>query len=132
MEAYRDGKKVLSRKADQDLIELLTKRYNSKKVYSEKALETFAKLIDLSGLPINARSKKYASTRKPASVRGAVRYFNSPDELVEQLHLLIGSKQGGKVSVGIDNEIVSIIDRLREDGHISKKDYLQIYKNFVE
>ena len=132
VEAYRDGKKVLSRKADQDLIELLTKRYNTKKVYSEKALETFAKLIDLSGLPINARSKKYASTRKPASVRGAVRYFNSPDELVEQLHLLIGSKQGGKVSVGIDNEIVSIIDRLREDGHISKKDYLQIYKNFVE
>ena len=68
VEAYRDGKKVLSRKADQDLIELLTKRYNTKKVYSEKALETFAKLIDLSGLPINARSKKYASTRKPASV----------------------------------------------------------------
>ena len=68
VEAYRNGKKVLSRKADQDLIELLTKRYNTKKVYSEKVLETYAKLIDLTGLPFFARSKKYASTRKPASV----------------------------------------------------------------
>ena len=132
VEAYRDGKKVLSRKADQDLIELLTKRYNTKKVYSEKALRTFAKLIDLSGLPVNPRSKKYTSTQKPASVGGVVRYFNSPDELIERLYLLIGSKQGGKVSVRIDNEIAGILDRLREDGHISKKDYLQIYENYVE
>ena len=31
LEAYKDDKKVLSRKADWDLIELLTKRYNTKK-----------------------------------------------------------------------------------------------------
>ena len=34
LEAYKDDKKVLSRKADRDLIDLLTKRYNSKKQYS--------------------------------------------------------------------------------------------------
>ena len=55
LEAYKDDKKVLSRKADRDLIDFLTKLYNSKKQYSPQSLETFAKLIDLSGLPINAR-----------------------------------------------------------------------------
>ena len=46
------------------MIDLLTKRYNSKKQYSPQSLEAFAKLIDLSGLPINARSMKYAAAKK--------------------------------------------------------------------
>ena len=65
LEAYRDDKKVLSCKADPDLIELFTKRYNTKKQYSPQSLKTFAKLIDLSGLPINARSYKYSAGRGP-------------------------------------------------------------------
>ena len=64
LEAHKDDKKVLSRKADRDLIDLLTKRYNTKKLYSPQSLETSAKLIDLSGLPINARSLKYAAAKK--------------------------------------------------------------------
>ena len=36
LEAYKDDKKVLSRKANRDLIDLLTKRYNSKKQYSQQ------------------------------------------------------------------------------------------------
>lgn len=124
LEAYKDEKKVLSRKADQDLIELLTKRYNTKKQYSEKSLKLFAKLIDLSGLPVNNRSIKYSAGRQRAG--GAIQYYSSPDELVERLRLLVGSKQGGKVSVDIDNEIVNILDRLREDGVITKKEYEKI------
>ena len=34
---YKDDKKVLSRKADRDLIKLLTKCYNTKKQYSPVA-----------------------------------------------------------------------------------------------
>ena len=68
LEAYKDDKKVLSRKADRDLIELLTKRYNTKEQYSPQPLEIFAKLIYLSGLPINARSLKYAAAKKQVGV----------------------------------------------------------------
>ena len=50
LEAYKYDKKVLSRKADRDLIELLKKPYNTKKQYIPQSLKTFAKLIDLSGL----------------------------------------------------------------------------------
>ena len=136
VEAYKDGKKVLSRKADPDLIELLTKRYNTKKEYSQHALKTFEKLIDLSGMPLNTRSLKYTSTHQrsgSASVGGgSIRYYKTPDELVERLELLIGSKQGGKVSVEIDNEIANILDRLLKDGVITKKKYKQIHKNFIQ
>ena len=53
----------LSRKVDPDLIELLTKRYNTKTQYSPQSLKTFAKLVDLSRLPIYARSLKYSAGR---------------------------------------------------------------------
>ena len=93
LEAYKDDKKVLSHKADWDLIELLTKRYNTKKQYSPQSLETFAKRIDLSGLPINARLLKYAAAKKTGGSRPGsnIRYYKSPDELVERLHFLIAS-----------------------------------------
>ena len=128
LEAYKNDKKILSRKADWDLIDLLTKRYNRKKQSSPQSLETFAKLIDLNGLPINARSMKYAAAKKTG---GAIQYYKSSDELVERLYLLVGSKQGGKVSVNIDNEIVTILDRLYQDGIIKKKDYQKLYSAYV-
>ena len=125
VDGYKDGRKVLSRKVDQDLIELLTKRFNTKIQYSAESQETFAKLIDVSGLPVNNRSMKYSAGQRnvTTSEGGAIRYYKSPDELVERLQMLIGSKQGGKKSAAIDNEIVSILDRLHKDGAINKKDY---------
>ena len=98
LEAHKGDKKVLSRKAGQDLIQLLTKHYITKKQYSPQSLETFAKLIDLSGLPINARSMKYAAAKKTGGSRPVsnMQNYKSPDEPVERLHLLIGSMQGGK------------------------------------
>ena len=96
------------------------------------------KLIYLSGLPINARSMKYAAAKKTG---GAIQYYKSPDELVERLYLLIGSKQGGKVSVNIDNDIVTILDCLYlplladclclQDEIIKKKDYQKLYTAYV-
>ena len=60
-----------------------------------------------------------------------IQYYKSPDELVERLYLLIGSKQGGKVSVNLHNEIVTIIDRLYQDGIIKKKGYQKLYTAYV-
>ena len=63
---------------------------------------------------------KYAAAQKTG---GAIQYYTSLDKLDERLYLLIGSKPGGKVSANIDNEIVTILDRLYQDGIIKKKDY---------
>lgn len=44
-------------------------------------------------------------------------YWDDPNELVERLRLLIASKSAG--NTGLDNEIISIIEELREGGIIN-------------
>lgn len=44
-------------------------------------------------------------------------YWDNPNELVERLKLLIASKQAG--NTGLDNEIISIIEELRENGDLN-------------
>ncbi len=135
LEAYRDGKKVLTQKIDRDLVELLTKRYNSRRTYSPSSTQIFAKLIDLSGV-VNPRSKKYGVGRagpRPASrFGGRVSYYKTPDDLVERLHILIGAKQGGKVSKALDNEVVTILDRLYEDKVVNGRQYRNIYNKYID
>ncbi len=124
LEAYRDDKKVLTRAVDRDFVELLTKRFNSKTTYSPASVKIFSKLIDLSG-DINPRSKKYQIGS------GRVSYYKTPDELVERLHILIGSKEGGKKSKAIDNEMVTILDKLYEDKAINEQQYRNIYDKYI-
>lgn len=44
-------------------------------------------------------------------------YWDDPNELVERLKLLIASREAG--NTGLENEIISIIEELRENGTIS-------------
>ena len=58
----------MDKKADVDLVDLLTKkRYNPKKVYSEKSINLFKELVKQSGLPVHVGSGKY-SLINPKSV----------------------------------------------------------------
>ena len=129
LDAYNRDKKVLSRKIDIDLMDLLSKRYDSKRVYSKNALDTFGKLIELSGLPLNRRSMKFNTVRGGAVRKTTIKYYSTPDELIKRLELLISSKQAGKKSEIIDNEIVEILNRLLTDGVINKQQYKQILSN---
>lgn len=43
-------------------------------------------------------------------------YWDDPNELVERLKLLIASKDAG--NTGLDNEIISVVEELRESGII--------------
>lgn len=46
-------------------------------------------------------------------------YWDDPNELVDRLKLLIASRDAG--NTGLDNEIISIVEELRESGIISNK-----------
>lgn len=46
-------------------------------------------------------------------------YWDDPNELIDRLKLLIASRDAG--NTGLDNEILSIIEELRENGIISNK-----------
>ncbi|CAH3150418.1 unnamed protein product [Pocillopora meandrina] len=56
--AHKNGQKVYDKQADFDTLDLLTKRFNSKKKYSELARSVFNDLNRLSEIPIHRTSKK--------------------------------------------------------------------------
>ena len=60
LDAYNNsGKKVLSKKIDHSFIELLGKRYNPRRAYTDDAKHIFQKMIELSGIsPYSSKSGK--------------------------------------------------------------------------
>jgi len=117
--AYRDGKKVLSRKVDLDFIDLLTKRRNSRRTYSDASITTLTKLTDLAGIT------------KTGGCVESVRYYKTPQELAKRLQLLIASKESGNVSAAVDNEMVSILNKLLADGAINKTQYKALHDECI-
>ena len=55
--ATKNNEKVLDKKVDFDTIDLLTKRFNSKKKYSDLSKMVFNELNKLSEIPIHRTSK---------------------------------------------------------------------------
>ena len=63
------------------------------------------------------RPKKYPDTK----------FYNSPDELAQELNRLVVAKEAG--NTGLDNIIVSALDELLNIKAITKNDYDKLYKN---
>ena len=123
--AYKDGKKVYDKNVDFDTIDLLTKRFNSRKKYSTLSQNIFDKLNKLSGIPIHKSSKKYSK------LGSGVLYFKNPNDLLDRLELLSGEINAGNDSSDIKNEFSEIAHTLRllniiSDDHLKKllKEYL--------
>ena len=66
--AHKNGLKVYDKQADFDTLDLLTKRFNNKKKYSELARSVFNDLNRLSEIPIHRTSKKVFKTWKWCSL----------------------------------------------------------------
>ena len=82
--AHKNGRKVYDKQADFDTLDLLTKRFNSKKRYSELTRSIFTDLNRLSEIPIHRTSKKYSK------LGSGVVYYNNPEDLLSRLELLGG------------------------------------------
>ena len=72
IEAHKGGKVVYENKCDKLLVELLTKRYNSNRKYSPKAMQIFKDLNLLSNIPTHRSSKK-------SKIGGLLMYYNNPE-----------------------------------------------------
>ena len=83
--AHKDGKKVYDKQVDFDTLDLLTKRFNSKKKYSPLSKMVFDYLNRISDIPIHRTSNKYKK------VGSGVVYYNNPADLLNRLELLGGS-----------------------------------------
>ena len=61
--AHKDGKKVYDKQVDFDTLDLLTKRFNSKKKYSPLSKMVFDDLNRISDIPIHRTSNNYKKSR---------------------------------------------------------------------
>ena len=120
--AKKDDSKVLDKKVDFDTIDLLTKRFNSKKKYSDLSKMVFNQLNKLSEIPIHRSSKKYSK------LGAGVVYYNDPNDLIDRLELLGGSILAG--NNGVKDEFSNIVHKLYQLGTIDNEklnDLLQVY-----
>ena len=121
--ASKDGQKVLDKKVDFDTIDLLTKRFTSKKKYSDIAKMVFNELNQLSEIPIHKTSNKFKK------IGSGVVYFNNINDLLDRMELLGGSILAGNNSV--KNEFSQIAHKLNQLGTISNKQLIELLNNYV-
>ena len=121
--ASKDGQNVLDKKVDFDTIDLLTKRFNSKKKYSDIAKMVFNELNQLSEIPIHKTSNKFKK------IGSGVVYFNNINDLLDRMELLGGSILAGNNSV--KNEFSQIAHKLNQLGTISNQQLIELLNNYV-
>ena len=98
---------LLDEKIDSDFIDLISKRYDTKKKYYNLSKAVFKTLTDLSGLENKKRSKKFKNIIKG----GCVPTFNNdPEDLLSLLELIIGSIDAGNDNSKMKNRGMAILD----------------------
>ena len=121
--AKKDGEKVLDKKVDFDTLDLLTKRFNSKKKYSDLSKMVFNQLNKLSEIPIHRTSKKFSK------LGSGVVYYNNVNDLINRMELLGGSILAGNDSV--KSEMSEIVHKLYELGKIDNNQLNDLLKSYV-
>ena len=121
--AKKDGEKVLDKKVDFDTLDLLTKRFNSKKKYSDLSKMVFNQLNKLSEIPIHRTSKKFSK------LGSGVVYYNDISDLVDRMELLGGAIMAG--NDGAKSEMSEIVHKLYEIGKIDNNQLNDLLKSYV-
>ena len=103
---HNDGRKVYEKQVDFDSLDLLTKRFNSKKEYSSLSKMVFDELNRISDIPIHLTRNKY----KKIGFGGV--YYNNPADILDRLELLGGSILAG--NNGVKNEFSQIAPTLNK------------------
>ena len=123
--AHKNGRKVYDKQADFDTLDLLTKRFNSKKRYSELARSIFIDLNRLSEIPMHRTSKKYSK------LGSGVVYYNNPEDLLSRLELLGGSMSAGNNSNDVREEFVNVVHVLNKLNVINNKQMNDLMKEYL-
>ena len=121
--AKKDGEKVLDKKVDFDTLDLLTKRFNSKKKYSDLSKMVFNQLNKLSEIPIHRTSKKFSK------LGSGVVYYNDTNDLIDRMELLGGAIMSG--NDGARSEMSEIVHKLYEIGKIDNNQLNDLLKSYV-
>ena len=121
--AHKDDKKVCDKQVDFDTLDLLAKRFNSKKKYSPLSKMVFDDLNRISDIPIHRTSNKYKK------IGSGVVYYNNPADLLKRLELLGGFILAG--NNGVKNGFSKIADTLNKLGVLNNNQLNRLLKEYV-
>ena len=121
--AHKNGQKVYDKQADFDTLDLLTKRFNSKKKYSDLSKKIFDELNQISGIPIHRTSSKFKK------IGQGVIYYNNPNDLLDRMELLGGSILAG--NDGVKKEFTQIAHTLNKIGVINNNQLNDLIKEYI-
>lgn len=125
------GNGLMSETTDEDLVHLLTKRYNPRKKYTDKSQQQFRKLVKLSGLPVASRTGKFQFTQKSkSSETPLIKIISDPNELIERMSVLCGEIQAGNNNVRLKNELSQILDILLNKGILGSAEHKNITQRY--
>ena len=123
--AHKNGSKVYDKVVDFDTIDLLTKRFNSRKNYSNLSKRVFEDLNSLSEIPIHKTSKKYQK------IGSGVKFFSDSNDLMTRMELLVGEMKAGNDSTDVRDEFVEIVHVLHKLGLIDVGQLNSLLKEYV-
>ena len=121
--ARKNGQKVYEKQADFDTLDLLTKRFNGKKKYSDLSKIIFDELNQISGIPIHQTSSKFKK------IGQGVIYYNNPNDLLDRMELLGGSILAG--NDGVIKEFTQIAHTLNKIGVINNNQLNDLLQNYI-
>ena len=107
--AKEAGMVLLDEKVDSDFTDLISKRYDTKKKYSNLSKVVFKTLTDLSGLENMKRSKKFKNIIKSGCIPT---FYNDPEDLPSLLELIIGSIDAGNDNSKMKSRGMAILNEL--------------------
>lgn len=125
LNAYRSGKLVYQADADGSLINLLTKRFNTKTKYSKNVVKIFNDLNMLSNMP------PHKSSGKSRMVGSSVMYYQDPKRLADRMKIIIGSTIAGNNRPVLKNFLPQINDELLSIGAINKSLHEKLYNKYI-
>ena len=121
--AHKNGQKVYEKQGDYDTLDLLTKRFKSKKQYSDLSKIIFDELNQISEIPIHRTSSKYKKMGQGVS------YYNNPNDLLDRIELLGGSILAG--NDGVKKEFIQIAHTLNKIGVINNNQLNDLIKEYI-
>ena len=146
LEAFKDGNKVMKQPIDQDTIDLLTKRFNGSKNYSELSKGVFKKLNMISQIPLHRSSKKISIVpmnepnnefqfedihNSELQMEQPEEQIDDTDELLNRLETLIGYILDGYYSHDLKKEFIDIVDLLYDRGVVNVLQRGQLFRKYL-
>jgi len=124
-------KKVAEGAISQDLYDLLTKQFNTRRKYDPKALNDFKQLVLMSGLSFGSgqsgKAKVLQGKIKPEVEKTKPKqkyiYYSDPQELLQRLQILIGEIDAGNASNYVKEEVSQLASILKSEKILTQVQY---------